>query len=321
MPYAKGTWVNNVTPANATNMTRIEDGVYDNSIKIDDLETADSDNTAANETSHSDVLVDSDTVSPVTPSNKILTESDATGGGDMLKSVYDADNDGVVDAAYYADNAGDAVDSQRLGGYLPSHFMGINFYDSNEDGVVDFADESNKLGGQLPSYYLTKVVYDTDDSGIVDNSEKLGGQLPSYYAVAANYVLKTGGIFTDSTIFGDTGENPNSIFDFKTNLRASNIVTSEGYFNAKFAGLSSGFLIKHYNSDDSAGTASFYMDKTALTFETKSDGVYYDDTSRLLGSDTSADTGSDQIKNIVSLTQSEYNALTPVSTTFYVIVG
>ena len=38
-------------------------------------------------------------------------------------------------------------------------------------------------------------------------------------------------------------------------------------------------------------------------------------------SDTSLATGSDQVTNIVSLTQAEYDALTPNSTTVYVIVG
>ena len=39
-----------------------------------------------------------------------------------------------------------------------------------------------------------------------------------------------------------------------------------------------------------------------------------------VNSDTSADAGSDKVQNIVSLTQAEYDALTPVESTFYIIV-
>jgi hypothetical protein len=40
-----------------------------------------------------------------------------------------------------------------------------------------------------------------------------------------------------------------------------------------------------------------------------------------VASDTSLVAGSDQIANMVSLTQAEYDALTPNATTVYVIVG
>jgi len=60
---------------------------------------ADADNTATNETSHSDVLVDGDTVSPVTGINKVITQDDIAdfGGGDMLRLTYDQNDSGVVD--------------------------------------------------------------------------------------------------------------------------------------------------------------------------------------------------------------------------------
>ena len=49
----------------------------------------------------SDVLKDADTVSPVTGTNKLMTQDDVSGlgGGDMLKSTYDTDNSGIVDNA------------------------------------------------------------------------------------------------------------------------------------------------------------------------------------------------------------------------------
>ncbi len=40
-----------------------------------------------------------------------------------------------------------------------------------------------------------------------------------------------------------------------------------------------------------------------------------------VASDTSGDAGSDQVLNMVSLTQAEYEALTPQATTFYIIIG
>ena len=42
-------------------------------------------------------LVDDDAVSPVTAINKLITQADVTGGGDMSKSTYDSDNSGTVD--------------------------------------------------------------------------------------------------------------------------------------------------------------------------------------------------------------------------------
>ena len=53
------------------------------------------------ETSHTDVLVDSDVLTPISDINKLVTQSDISslGGGDMLKSVYDTTNNGVVDNA------------------------------------------------------------------------------------------------------------------------------------------------------------------------------------------------------------------------------
>lgn len=52
----------------------------------------------------SDVLKDADTVSPVTGVNKIITQADVTGGGDMSKSTYDTGNTGVVDNAEKVNN-------------------------------------------------------------------------------------------------------------------------------------------------------------------------------------------------------------------------
>lgn len=53
----------------------------------------------------SNVLKDSDTVSPVTDTNKLVTQEDVAiaGGGDMLTSIYDSDNNGKVNLAENAE--------------------------------------------------------------------------------------------------------------------------------------------------------------------------------------------------------------------------
>jgi hypothetical protein len=66
----------------------------------------DADNTAANETSHADVLVDTDALTTVTSGNKLMTQADVAGlgGGDMLKSAYDTGATGSkVDTAINAE--------------------------------------------------------------------------------------------------------------------------------------------------------------------------------------------------------------------------
>ena len=50
------------------------------------------------------------------------TISYAKGGGDMLKSVYDADGDGVVDQAKSATTAETATNAEKLGNALPSAY-------------------------------------------------------------------------------------------------------------------------------------------------------------------------------------------------------
>jgi len=69
-------------------------GVYDDTAiwAATDANTAD---IAAFEASG--VLTDADTVSPVSTGNLIITQADVTGGGDMSKSTYDTDNNGIVD--------------------------------------------------------------------------------------------------------------------------------------------------------------------------------------------------------------------------------
>lgn len=97
-------------------------------------------------------------------------------GGDMLKSVYDPDDDGKVVAAVAADSATSATTAatalavQGVAGSGVYHFYGTNLagvegvwalplplgngqemnkdvYDTNDDGVVDAADEATAVSG------------------------------------------------------------------------------------------------------------------------------------------------------------------------------
>lgn len=83
-------------------------------------------------------------------------------------------------------------------------------------------------------------------------------------------------------------------------------------------GLAIGSDVQAFSSVLAATTASF-----TTADETKLDGVEASATANpnAVDSDTTGITGADAISNMVSLTQAEYDALTPNASTFYVIVG
>ena len=123
---------------------------------------SDADNTATNETSHSDVLVDSDTLSPVTVGNKIITESDVTGGGDMLKATYDnSGTDGRVDDA-------DKVNGFTVETAVPAlaEFSDTTYTDAeiktayeNNTNTNEFSDdEQTKLAGLESSHFKGQYI-------------------------------------------------------------------------------------------------------------------------------------------------------------------
>ncbi len=71
----------------------------------------------------------------------INTNMGNLGGGDMLKSAYDTNNDGKVDKANAADTAGDA---EKLGGQLPEYYakkaeLFSGSYNDLSDKPTDFA--------------------------------------------------------------------------------------------------------------------------------------------------------------------------------------
>lgn len=91
-----------------------------------------------------------------------LKGKDGLGSGDMSKSDYDTNSDGIVNQADKVTNALNIT----INGETTS-------FDGSEPKNVEFS---------LPSGTMTKDVYDKDNDGIVDNANALGGQSPEYYA-------------------------------------------------------------------------------------------------------------------------------------------
>lgn len=94
--------------------------------------------------------------------------------GDMFKSTYDPNDDGIVvaaDVAYEVDWADVTNKPAIIGDMLKS------VYDTNNDGVVNTADVANSVAwanvtGKPTIGDMLKSVYDTNDNGIVDASER-----------------------------------------------------------------------------------------------------------------------------------------------------
>lgn len=123
--------------------------------------------------------------------------SGGDGSGDMLKAVYDADNDGTVDNA------------AKLGGKAPSEYYGKENQPPYPVTSVNGMTGDVTIDGGGGSGDMEKSVYDVDENGIVDDSERLGGKLPEEYAAATHThehisitYPKTNTTYTDPT----TGE-------------------------------------------------------------------------------------------------------------------
>lgn len=102
------------------------------------------------------------------------------GSGDMLKSVYDTNDDGIVNEADYAANAGQATTALSAGSAttadsaaVAASVQGINaaglnkYYGTNSGGAAGFYDIPTEqfLGD------MEKSVYDTNDDGTVDAAD------------------------------------------------------------------------------------------------------------------------------------------------------
>ena len=80
------------------------------------------------------------------------------GSGDMLKSVYDTNNNGIVDNAEKLNGKTESqLDVDKVDGHHASDFALVNHTHS---GMGD----------------MLKAVYDTDNDGVVDNAELIDGR-------------------------------------------------------------------------------------------------------------------------------------------------
>ena len=150
------------------------------------------------------VLKDSDTASPVTPTNKLITQSDTAGV--MLRNVYDTDDNGIVDNAQKVNNltVETAVPASAL--------FTDTVYDASatlvDSDAVSAVTGTNKLiteneiatGGFGD---MLKADYDTDDSGIVDSAETVLGK-------TVGTSVPVGAEFTD-TVYDSTAVDAHMI--------------------------------------------------------------------------------------------------------------
>jgi hypothetical protein len=136
----------------------------------------------------------------------------------MAKSIYDVDNDGVVDnstrlannlPAFYLDRANQTGSqlastigdfSEAVGDSVGSLLVaGTNVTLSYSDAANTLTIASTATGGGTGD--MNKSIYDVDNNGVVDDSTRLANNLPSFYLDRANQ----SGTQLASTI-GDFGE-------------------------------------------------------------------------------------------------------------------
>ena len=160
--------------------------------------------------------------------------------------------------------------------------------------IVDNTDPVNPI--ITAAGVMFRSVYDTDNNGVVDNSERLSGRILNIQANANTVVLRTSAGGIAATAFGVPGGSGNSVL--RANGTNSPISKAEIDALEVDAGTLDGL-----NSSDYAGALAT---TNALNDRVKS-------------VTTAEPNGSDKVVNIVSLTQAEYDAGTPVSDTFYII--
>ena len=89
------------------------------------------------------------------------------GTGDMAKSVYDTDNNGIVDNA------------EKLEGHAASYFAQA----THSHAITDVNGLQEELNGKGAGD-MKKSVYDADGDGVVDNAQKLDGRTAAQFAAA-----------------------------------------------------------------------------------------------------------------------------------------
>lgn len=89
------------------------------------------------------------------------------GTGDMAKSVYDTDDNGIVDNA------------EKLEGHAASYFAQA----THSHAIADVNGLQEELNGKGAGD-MKKSVYDADGDGVVDNAQKLDGKTAAQFAAA-----------------------------------------------------------------------------------------------------------------------------------------
>lgn len=117
---------------------------------------------------------------------RLVTGGGGGGGGDMTKSVYDTDNDGIVD------------NSERLGNVLAASYMTKATYDTDADGIVDNAEA---LGGFTATQFIRSDTADTFDAGVVTTHN--GAILATANNASANIAARWFEVSDGSTGPGD----------------------------------------------------------------------------------------------------------------------
>jgi hypothetical protein len=166
----------------------------------------------------SDVLKDADTASPVTAVNKLMTQDDVAGlgGGDMLKSTYDTNNNGKVDSAENADT----VNSLTVETAVPA---GAVFTDTTYSALSEFTNDT----GYITDYTVTETDVTTHQAALSLTESQIS-DLGSYEPADAT-ILKDADI--GSTVQG---------YDANTVIDASYVHTDNNYTTAektKLAGI------------------------------------------------------------------------------------
>jgi hypothetical protein len=159
----------------------------------------------------SDVLKDADTASPVTAVNKLMTQDDVAGlgGGDMLKSTYDTNNNGKVDSAEDADT----VNSLTVETAVP---VGAVFTDTTYSALSEFTNDT----GYITDYTVTETDVTTHQAALSLTESQIS-DLGSYEPADAT-ILKDADI--GSTVQG---------YDANTVIDASYVHTDNNYTTAE----------------------------------------------------------------------------------------
>ena len=177
---------------------------------------------------------------------------------------------------------------------------------------------------------MVKATFDTNDSGIVDDSELVNG-LSVETAVPAN-ALFSDTVFNDTAISAAVALNTTARHDHANKSTLDNFGEDGGGLPT-YNGVTVDTTIAQrdvYDGFDSldntislsANRGKLLRDvqdtqQTAINLNTAKVGITDEVNSNITGV-----TGADVITNMISLTQSEYDAIvTPHASTFYVIVG